>query len=237
MTRPLQLLFLGLVLLGGAVLGFYFHDRQSRAETATAASAADSTAAGSATVGAAAAPPAAGPLVAAKIPDTRPVFSLKDPEGRVRSITEWDGKSLMVNFWATWCAPCVREIPLLNALRAEYSPRGFEVIGVAVDFHEDVVAFMKKMPVKYPVLIGEQDGLDAAGAFGVNTMAFPFTAFTDRQGRILTVHMGEIHEPEARAILAVVERVNAGELAPNDARAAIEQALAALPKTPAATAG
>ncbi|MCZ8133327.1 MAG: TlpA disulfide reductase family protein [Steroidobacteraceae bacterium] len=214
MTKPLRFLFLGLVLLGGAVLGFYVYDREQRDSAA-----------------------AAGPLVATKIPDTRPVFSLKDPEGRVRSITEWDGKSLMVNFWATWCAPCRREIPLLNALQTEYAPRGFEVIGVAVDFHEDVVAFMKEVPVRYPVLIGEQDGLDAAGAFGVNTMAFPFTAFTDRQGRILTVHMGEIHEPEARAILGVVERVNAGELDVGQARTAIEQALAALPKTPATGTG
>jgi len=217
MTKPLRLLFLGLAVLGSAVLGYFVYDRYGRDAPADAAP-----------IGLAATDP--GAATGPKVPEVRPVFELKDPQGAVRSITEWDGKSLMINFWATWCAPCVREIPLLNALRAEYAPRGFEVVGVAVDFPEDVVKFMEKRPIDYPVLIGEQDGLDAAAAFGVNTMAFPFTAFTDAQGRVLTVHMGEIHDAEARAILAVVEDVNAGRLTPVQARTAIEQALAAIPK-------
>jgi thiol-disulfide isomerase/thioredoxin len=229
-TPALRLLFIGLAALGAGVLGYYFYDR-SRAPAAepvaVAAPATAATAGGDgATAGAAAG--TAGAAAGRKVPDVRPVFTLKDVGGQPRSITEWDGKSLIVNFWATWCAPCRREIPLLNALHAEFAPQGIEVLGIAVDFVEDVAKYMKETPIGYSVLVGEQDGLDAAAAFGVDSMAFPFTIFVDARGRILTIHMGEIHEPEARAILAVLTRVNAGELQPPEAREAVKTALAAL---------
>lgn len=222
-----RLALVALVAAAAGVAGWIAYDR-ARTADADAAAAAQATAraaalaAGAKTVADAAAP-------AGGIPEVRPVFTLKDPEGKPRSITEWDGRSLMVNFWATWCPPCLREIPLLNRLHAEYAPQGVEIVGIAVDFPEQVVEYMKQTPISYPVLIGEQDGLDAAEAFGVKTMAFPFTVFTDRQGRILTVHLGELHENQARAILGVVGRVNAGELEPKAAREAIRTALAALP--------
>ncbi len=166
-------------------------------------------------------PPPAGDTPKAAVPDIRPVFELADRDGVRRSITEWDGKALMVNFWATWCPPCRREIPLLNDLHARYAPRGFEVIGVAVDFREDVLAYMRETPIDYPVLIGEQDGLDAARAFGMETMGFPFTVFTDSKGRIVTVHVGELHPPQADVILAAVEDVEAGRLDLEAARSRI----------------
>jgi len=98
--------------------------------------------------------------------EIRPIFALSDSDGVERSISEWDGSALVVNFWATWCAPCRREIPLLNALQSEYADAGIQVIGVAVDFREDVVAFLQEIAVNYPVLIGEQEAIDAAEAFG-----------------------------------------------------------------------
>jgi thiol-disulfide isomerase/thioredoxin len=229
-TPALRLLFIGLAALGAGVLGYYVYDRARApaAEPATVtAPAASATAAGT-EAGTAAGTAAAAAATERTVPEMRPVFTLKDVDGKPRSITEWDGKSLMVNFWATWCAPCRREIPLLNALHAEFAPQGVEVLGIAVDFVEDVAKYMKETPIGYSILVGEQDGLDAAAAFGVDSMAFPFTIFVDARGRILTIHMGEIHEPEARAILAVLARVNAGELQPPEAREAVKTALAAL---------
>ena len=102
----------------------------------------------------------------------------------------------MVNFWATWCAPCRREIPLLNKIRAERKTQNAEIVGIAVDFRDDVLEFVKKVPLEYPLLIGEEDGLAAAEAFGMG-MAFPFSVFVDSQNRILTVKIGELHEDEA----------------------------------------
>jgi len=171
--------------------------------------------------------PAARPAAVA-VPEVRPLFSLPDAAGQPRAISEWDGRALMVNFWATWCAPCRREIPLLNELRAEYAGRGFEVVGVAVDFRDDVLEYMQTTPIDYPVLIGEQDGLEVAQAFGMQSMGFPATVFTDRQGRIVTIHVGELHRYQADVILAAVLEVEAGTLALDEARSRIQRELAAM---------
>ena len=168
------------------------------------------------------------PAAEARVPDTRPLFSLQDARGESRSIAEWDGRALLINFWATWCAPCRREIPLLNELRARYADRGFEVIGIAVDFRDDVLEYMKTTPIDYPVLIGEQDGLEVAQSFGMQTMGLPATVFTDRQGRVVTIHVGELHADQAAVILGAVEDVVAGSLDPESARQRIRSQLAEL---------
>ena len=102
----------------------------------------------------------------------------------------------MVNFWATWCAPAAREIPLLNKMRRAAQAQNAEIVGIAVDFSDDVLKFVQKAPLDYPLLIGEEDGLAAADAFGMG-MAFPFSVFADSQNRILTIKVGELHEDEA----------------------------------------
>jgi thiol-disulfide isomerase/thioredoxin len=156
-----------------------------------------------------------------QVPQLRPNFTLKDLDGKPVSMSQWDGQAVVVNFWATWCGPCQREIPLLNRMHAEYSPKGVHIVGVAVDFAEDVRAFVAKKPLEYPSLVGEEDGAAAAAAFGIQSLAFPFTAFTDRQGRVLSVHLGELHEPELRVILDAIVAVNDGKMTLEAARAAI----------------
>jgi thiol-disulfide isomerase/thioredoxin len=175
-----------------------------------------------------AAPPSLPPPAPLPVPAVRPVFSLVDTAGTRRSITEWDGRALIVNFWATWCPPCRREIPLLNALQREHGARGFQVIGIAVDFRDAVLSYVKETPVAYPVLIGEQEGLDAAKAFGMATTGFPFTVFTDHSGNVITIFVGELHRPEVDVILATILEVNAGRLPAAEARGRIEDQLAAI---------
>jgi len=180
--------------------------------------------------------PAAAPQPAAasqiQLVETLPQFTLADRDGQPRSLQDWPGKALIVNFWATWCAPCRREIPLLQQLQRDHGDEGFQVIGIAVDFRDKVLAYADDMKIDYPLLIGEQDALDAAAAFGVPTVGFPFTVFSDRQGRVVTTHFGELTAPEADLILDAVDRVDAGEVTPEQARAALETALAALPPPP-----
>jgi thiol-disulfide isomerase/thioredoxin len=178
----------------------------------------------------------AGPFAEARpsrLAETLPRFQLADRDGTMRSLQDWPDRSLIVNFWATWCAPCRREIPLLQRLQSEHAAEGFQVVGVAVDFRDAVLAYADEMKIDYPLLIGEQEALDAASAFGIEAVGLPFTVFSDRRGRIVTAHLGELTEPEAALILEAVRHVNAGRRSPEQARRELEAALAALPAPPA----
>lgn len=161
------------------------------------------------------------PLV---IPANLPTFSLADTSGRQRSLQDWAGRPLMVNYWATWCGPCRREIPLLNELRARGQPKNLEIIGIAVDFRDDVLAYAKETPISYPLLIGEDDGLKAVESMGMQP-AFPFTVFADSKQRIVTVKVGELHRDEAELILAKLGDIDAGTLPLEQARGQIDEAL------------
>ena len=154
---------------------------------------------------------AAGKKPARVIPEVLPDFTLATLEGPPRALSSYQHPSLIVNFWATWCAPCRREIPLLRQLRAERGARGVEVLGIAVDFREDVEKYVAKIGLDYPLMIGEEDGLAAADAFGIDP-AFPFTVFADAQRRIVAVKVGELHADEAAFILDHIELLNAGRL-------------------------
>ena len=168
------------------------------------------------------------PLPRAKIPERLPPFSLADRAGKPTSITSFGGRSLVINFWATWCAPCRREIPLLQALQAEWAGRDTTVVGIAVDHRDSVLEFADRFKMTYPLLIGEQDALDAASALGVDSPVFPFTVFTDRRGEIVALFIGELHRPQAELILGEVQNLNQGRIALPAARQTIAAGLAQL---------
>jgi thiol-disulfide isomerase/thioredoxin len=181
--------------------------------------------------GAAAAPDGGllpGALPASKIPDRLPHFSLEDRAGQAISIGSFGGKSLIINFWATWCAPCRSEIPLLETLHAEWAGRDVTVVGIAVDTRDKVLEFANRFKIVYPLLIGEQDALDAAAAFGVESPVFPFTVFTDRRGEVVALFIGELHRPQAELILSEVQNLNMDRVQLPAARRAIAEGLRAL---------
>ena len=161
------------------------------------------------------------------IPTQLPNISLADPAGIKHALSEWKGRPLLINFWATWCAPCRREIPLLKALRKERAADGVEIVGIAVDFRDAVQQYARQMGIDYPLLVGEQDGLDAIAAFGMDTV-FPFTVFADARGRIVTLKVGELHADEARFILDRVKGVDSGHLGLMAAKKEIADGVAAL---------
>ena len=147
--------------------------------------------------------PALPPVVAQPaMPELRPQFTLNDLEGKARSSEEFAGKAVIFNFWATWCAPCRREIPLLNALQAEHGPRGLQVLGIAVDTPENVAAYQKELKLEYPSLQGELEAVAVGRQFGLDLYGLPVSVFTDKQGRILGVHTGELTREDAEAYLA-----------------------------------
>ncbi len=162
-------------------------------------------------------PPPEPPAAKRAIPTTLPNITLTDRSGKPTALSSFAGRPLIVNFWATWCGPCRREIPLLNELRVARQAQGIEVVGIAVDFREEVLKYVEKTRVDYPLLIGEEDGLAAAEAFGIE-LAFPVSVFSDKKGRILAVKIGELHRNEAEFILDTVAEVDALKLDPEVAK-------------------
>jgi thiol-disulfide isomerase/thioredoxin len=163
-----------------------------------------------------------------KIPELLPAFSLGDRTGKSTPISTWRGKSLILNFWATWCAPCRHEIPLLESLYGEWGSRGVEVVGIAVDYRDKVLAYADELKIAYPLLIGEQDALDVATALGVASPVFPFTVFTDSRGRVVALFVGELHRPQADLILSVVQNINQNNMDLTEARRKVAEGLLAL---------
>lgn len=145
------------------------------------------------------------------IPEKLPDFVLADLDGQPRKLSQWGDRPLLVNFWATWCEPCRREIPLLKKLRHQHADERLEIVGIAVDFREAVLKYANDIGIDYPLLIGEQEGLDAIQAFGMEPV-FPFSVFADRRSRIVAIRVGELHEDEADFILAQVREIDAGRL-------------------------
>lgn len=131
----------------------------------------------------------------------RPDFSLAEPDGTPRDIAEWNGRVMLVNFWATWCAPCRREIPLLIELQDELGERGLQVIGIAIDEAAKVAEFTDRYRLNYPVLVGEAEAARISERFGNELGVLPFTAFVDVNGRIVDRHRGEITRELAERII------------------------------------
>lgn len=136
-------------------------------------------------------------------PEYRPDFTLPNMAGEPTAISAYDGKALLVNFWATWCPPCRREIPLLKALQTEYGDDGLQVIGIAVDEMDLVRDYNREMAFNYPVLVGQEDAVAVAEGFGIELYGLPFSVITDKNGKILRIHQGEITEDEADKLVAL----------------------------------
>jgi len=150
----------------------------------------------------------AGPAPAETLPD----FSLPSLTGEQQSILSWPDHALIINFWATWCGPCLREIPLLKTFQDEQRDNAIQVVGIAIDRLEPVQAFVTDMGFNYPVLVGQTEGSQAAASFGVEFFALPFTVFTDHDRNVLGVHTGEIHAEDLANLAAVLADLRAGSI-------------------------
>ena len=151
-------------------------------------------------------PPNAGANPADAVGRMRPEFSLPDLSDQVRSITEWDGNAMIVNFWATWCPPCRREIPLLIEKQEQAAALGIVIVGIAVDQADAVKRYAAETGFNYPVLIGEQEAIDAAEGFGADVVGLPLTVMTGRDGRVVELHAGEMTREDLEAAIAKLSR-------------------------------
>jgi peroxiredoxin len=132
---------------------------------------------------------------------TRPEFAMMDIEGNIRNIKDWDGQIVLLNFWATWCPPCLEEIPGFIEVQQELDNRGFQIIGVAVDNEENVREFAEQMAMNYPVLAGEMEAIELSQKYGNNIGGLPFSAIIDKNGKITHTIMGELSKDRLISIL------------------------------------
>jgi peroxiredoxin len=132
----------------------------------------------------------------------RPEFSLPDLNGVRHDIGEWDGRVLVLNFWATWCPPCREEIPQFVRLQRQYGARGLQFIGIALQPAFEVGPFAQELGMNYPVLAGEQEVVDIAQAYGNHVGALPYTVVIGRDGRVRRLHAGPIKGAELQGLIA-----------------------------------
>ncbi len=133
--------------------------------------------------------------------ESRPDFSLPDINGRSRSVSEWEGKVLAVNFWATWCPPCLHEIPAFVLLQSRYEAKGLQFVGIALHKAEEVKQFVMDNHMNYPVLTGELEVIKLARALGNRSGALPYTVIIDRDGLIAYVKPGPLSTEQAERMI------------------------------------
>ncbi|MCW5980449.1 MAG: TlpA family protein disulfide reductase [Bryobacteraceae bacterium] len=133
-----------------------------------------------------------------------PDFSLKDADGRTVRLSDYKGKVVLLNFWATWCGPCRIEIPWFRDFESNFKDRGFAVIGVSMDEEgwEVVKPYVERAKVNYRVVIGDDE---VAGNYG-GVSSLPTSFIIDRDGRIASVHIGLVSKDNyAKDINALLE--------------------------------
>jgi peroxiredoxin len=134
----------------------------------------------------------------------RPDFKLQSHQGGLVSPADFAGKTLLINFWATWCAPCRQEMPMLMDLQREYAPLGLQVIGIALDNAESVRSFVDTFGITYPILLGEEDVFTTSAAYGNTEGVLPYSVLVDRDGIIRWQYAGQVHHEKISPLLSEV---------------------------------
>jgi thiol-disulfide isomerase/thioredoxin len=127
--------------------------------------------------------------------------NLPDTQGQTHALSEWRGKVLLVNFWATWCSPCVEEMPELVDLQNSSEIKNLQIVGIGVDSPSNVQQFTKKYLISYPILVAGMEGTEIARALGNQAGGLPFTVLLDSEGRVRQTYLGRLNMNQVKADL------------------------------------
>lgn len=139
-----------------------------------------------------------GPQASAKFFDAQ----FKDVNGKIVDLTALRGKTVVVNFWSTWCPPCVEEMPMFDAVQSQWKGKGVVFVGIAADKAENVKPFLNKNPVSYQIVVGDQPSFDLSRELGNRYDAVPFTLIINPQQAISSRHFGVYTRKDLEANLA-----------------------------------
>lgn len=174
MKRPTQILLIAAVAVGAAAAGYLTRQGLSEPDSAARLDPATAEHAGTA-------------LMALELPDL---------DGHPQALEQWRGNVLVVNFWATWCPPCIKEIPEFSAVSRRHADAPVRFVGISIDQAEAVRRFQRDFEVPYPLLIGTPNTLTMAKSFGNSVQALPFTVILDQAGEVRHIKLGTLNEAE-----------------------------------------
>lgn len=128
--------------------------------------------------------------------------SMKDAAGKTHALSQWQGKPLVVNFWATWCAPCVQEMPELDQLAVDSAAQGIRVIGIGIDSPSNIAEFGERLKISYPLYVAGMGGTELARDFGNKAGGLPYTVLIGADGQVKKTYLGKLKFEELKADLA-----------------------------------
>jgi thiol-disulfide isomerase/thioredoxin len=135
--------------------------------------------------------------------EQRPDFRHGSHTGEFVNASDFAGKTLLINFWATWCAPCRQEMPMLMDLQNEFGPSGLQVIGIALDDVQNVRDFVYRYGISYPVLVGGADVFETSAAYGNVDGVLPYSVLVDKEGYVRWQWIGEIQRGDVSKLLGM----------------------------------
>jgi thiol-disulfide isomerase/thioredoxin len=130
--------------------------------------------------------------------------SMPDAAGKPADMKQWKGRPLVLNFWATWCAPCVEEMPELTALQNELQPGKIQILGIGIDNQASVSAFADKYKIAYPLYVAGMEGSELSRQLGNQAGGLPFTVLIDANGKVKKTYLGRLKMDELRRDIAAM---------------------------------
>ena len=130
-------------------------------------------------------------------------FSLVNMKGELVSIDEFRGEKTLINFWATWCRPCRKEMPMLNGVFLSQDPSDFSVVGIAIDKPEKVTQFVAELGIDFPIMVGQSEAYDVMKALGNEALTLPYTILIDEEGEVVWSKNTELNHSDMDEVLRI----------------------------------